>query len=368
MTLIFLYGTLRHDALRKIVLGEDAPAHKALLPGHGVFHAGQAAFPMIAEASGAAQGLAVEASKAAVARMDYYEGAFGYDRRPALIEVDGERRDAEIYWPQTPPERGAAWSLEGWAATLGDLATETAHEAMWGFGRLSPADLAANFTMMMRRADSRLRRRASPGPVTRRSDLGRDDVNVEDSNRWLSFFAFEENRLRHRRFDGSMSDTVTRAGLHGCDAAIVLPYDPVRDRVLLVEQFRYAPFLMGDPRPWCLEPPAGLVDPGEAPEDAARRELAEEAGVTAQRLEPVARCYPSPGALAEYQHIFVGITDLPDRAEGFGGLAEEYEDIRIHILPFAELERLIETGEAAVGPLILAAMWLKLHRDRLRSA
>ena len=61
------------------------------------------------------------------------------------------------------------------------------------------------------------------------------------------------------------------------DAVIVLPYDPVNDRILLVKQFRTGPYVKGDANPWVLEPIAGLIDVGETPVEAGLREAKEEA-------------------------------------------------------------------------------------------
>jgi ADP-ribose pyrophosphatase len=131
--------------------------------------------------------------------------------------------------------------------------------------------------------------------------------------------------LSHRRFDGGMSPLITREIFISGDAVTVLPYDPVRDRVLLIEQFRTGALGRGDPLPWQLEAIAGRIDPGEAPEDAARREAVEEAGLMLGRLEPVAEYYPSPGAMTEYIYSYVALCDLPDGVAGVeadpGGVA-----------------------------------------------
>jgi 8-oxo-dGTP pyrophosphatase MutT (NUDIX family) len=122
----------------------------------------------------------------------------------------------------------------------------------------------------------------------------------------------------------------------------------------------------GDRRPWSLEPVAGRIAPGETPEATAHRESLEETGLALRRLELVARYYPSPGAVSEYLHSYVGIADLPDGAEGIGGEAGEHEDIRSIVLPFEALMELLASGEAENGPLILSAQWLAAHRSRLR--
>ena len=148
----------------------------------------------------------------------------------------------------------------------------------------------------------------------------------------------------------------------------MLPYDPVRDRVLLVEQFRMGPYGRRDPRPWMLEPVAGRVDPGETPEQTAHRECMEEAGISLIGLEKIAGYYCTPGYSTEYFHNFVGLTDLPDDLPRLGGLDTEAEDIRLHLLSFDDAIALIGTGEADNGPLILSLMWLSQNRERLRAA
>ncbi len=366
MRRVFLYGTLLHDPLRRIVLGEDAPVRRAALPGCVVNHAGEASYPMIGPGAGAAEGLLAEVTDTAIARMDYYEGAFGYDLCPVSVIGEGQETGAETYFPADPGPAGAPWNVEDWAAKHGDIACRTAVHAMAEFGRFSSADLAANFTMMGRRATAELREQ-SPRTTFETALSAADVTTLEDSRDW-SFFAFETQRVRYRQFDGSMGEPVLRAGLIVGEAAVILPYDPVNDRVLLVEQFRFAPHLLRDPNPWSLEAPAGLVDPGETPEDTAIRELREETGVEAGTLEVAARCYSSPGSLAEFIHVFIGLTDLPETIEGTGGLDSEHEDIRSHIVGYPAFERLIDEGTLRNAPLLIAALWLKLNRTRLRAA
>jgi len=164
-----------------------------------------------------------------------------------------------------------------------------------------------------------------------------------------------------------MSAPVRRAGFIGGDAATVLPYDPQTDTVLLVEQFRVGPLMRGDPRPWSLEPIAGRIDPGESAEACARREALEEAGLGLGRLHRVADYYPTPGAVSEFLFSFVAEADLDGQGGVLGGEPGEEEDIRTHVVPFEALMRLIDSGEAGTGPLILSAYWLAMHRDRLRT-
>jgi nudix-type nucleoside diphosphatase (YffH/AdpP family) len=150
------------------------------------------------------------------------------------------------------------------------------------------------------------------------------------------------------------------------DAALVLPYDPVRDRVLLVEQLRVGPMARGDAQCWQFEPVAGRIDDLETPEEVVRREAMEEAGLELGALEMVARSYPTPGTSTEFFYLYVGLADLPQGTEGQGGLMSEAEDIRTHLFSFDALMQMCDAAEAANAPLVMAAYWLARHRERLR--
>ena len=109
-------------------------------------------------------------------------------------------------------------------------------------------------------------------------------------------------------------------------------FDPVHDQVVLVEQFRMGPFLSNDD-PWLLEVVAGISEPGETLEEVALREVEEETGYKITSLMPVSDFYVSPGASNEKLRLFCGLVDATD-AGGIFGVADEGEDIRVHVLPF----------------------------------
>ena len=206
-------------------------------------------------------------------------------------------------------------------------------------------------------------------PTSAGSNLG-PKIVTSYANRTVynGFFSVKEYDLSFTKFEGSKSDVVTRSALISFDAVIVLPYDPIHDRVLLVEQFRAGPFARQEEDPWCLEPIAGLIDHGETPEEAGLREAHEEAGLTLSRLELVARSYPSPGISTEFFHQYIGITSLPKTTSLVSGLASEAEDIRSHIFCFSDFLKMIDAGQITVGPAILLGLWLAQHRDKLRAA
>jgi ADP-ribose pyrophosphatase len=183
---------------------------------------------------------------------------------------------------------------------------------------------------------------------------------------YKGFFSVEEHDLTYQKFNNERSDIVTRSTLVSSDAVIVLPYDPVNDRILLIEQFRVGPYIKGDENPWVLEPIAGLIDAGETPESAGLREALEEAHLEIKRLELVARSYPSPGISTEFFHQYIGIVELLDSSDLIAGLSSENEDIRSHIFEYEQFFEMIESGKVKVGPLILLGLWLSKNRTRLR--
>lgn len=233
-----------------------------------------------------------------------------------------------------------------------------------------PADaIARRLPMIGVRAASELRGAGSPSSGGGLVDLRTpEDVQiVRRDEPFAGYFSVEVCQLRHRTHAGGMTPAMRREGWVSGDAVVVLPWDPVRDRVLLIEQFRLAPLLRRDPQPWLLETVAGRVDAGETVEDAARREAREEANLAVTRLFPAIHHYPSPGALGEYLYTYVGIADLPDGIEGVHGLDSEDEDIRGHLVPRADLARMALAGQLTNGPLALIALWLELRQGAIRA-
>lgn len=375
---LFVFGTLRHAVLRSVVAGAPLAGAPAWLADHAVVRAlapdgSPQPFPMLVARPGArAEGLLLHPDATQRARLDAYEALFAFAPAAMTVETPAGPVAALVYraaggeggW-----RAGPDWDLAAWAADWAELRIRAAAEVMALWPGTDPAVCARRYPMIEVAAASAIRAAAAPAPATLRRRAAPGDVAVLATRRcYAHHFGGREDDLTFRRFDGAPSRTVTRAGFILGDAVSVLPYDPVRDRVLLVEQFRYGPWLRGDPNPWSLEPIAGRIDPGETPEGAARREAAEEAGLKLGALHPVGRYYPSPGAVTEYLFAYVGLADLPDAAGGIGGLDAEAEDIRAHVIAFARLMELVATGEVENGPLLVSALWLAAHRARLRAA
>ncbi|ARE39163.1 ADP-ribose pyrophosphatase [Rhodovulum sp. P5] len=369
---IFLYGTLCHLPLLARVLDRDLAAltvSDARLADHVVCRARGESFPLICAQPGAiAPGLCIEGLDAeARARLDYYEGGYGYGAARVSVTTDAGAQVATMYRPtgdRLQPD--GPWRFEDWDDQWRDIVTLAADEVMLGFPDRPPEVNARRYRMILARAAAALRAR-DPAPTRLRKKTQPGDIVLHQRRQpYARFFAVEEYDFCHRRFDGTMSEEMNRAAFFTADAATVMPYDPVRDAVLLIEQFRAGPYARGDSECWSVEAIAGLVDPGETPEDTVRREAVEEAGVEVGQLHKVYGYYPSPGAKAEFIYSYVGEADLPEGAGGLGGLVAEGEDIRAHVVPFDTAMELVESGEIGNAPLILTLLWLARNRERLR--
>lgn len=371
MASVFFCGTLCHDPLRAVVIGADhaaQPAHlPAHLPGHRLVAACDGAVARLvgdasADAAGVAGFVLTEVPADVQARLDHHAAAQGMQPAEAVVNTPDGPLPVRLHRAAAPAD-SPPWQAVDWQARFADAATATAADVMALMGQVAGADIARRLGAMLVRGASRVRAGQAAPAIARRPAAA---VRIADRRLpYANFFSVEEYDLAFRRFDGSMSPTVNRAAFVSGDAVTVLPYDPRRDRVLLVEQFRTGPFARGDHTPWQLEPIAGRIDPGETPEDCARREAVEEAGLTLGQLLPVAGYYPSPGAKTEYLYSFVALCDLPDGCAGVFGVADEAEDIRGHLLPFARLSELVALGEVSNAPLLLTALWLERERPRL---
>ncbi|CAI8884824.1 MULTISPECIES: NUDIX domain-containing protein [Methylococcus] len=178
------------------------------------------------------------------------------------------------------------------------------------------------------------------------------------------FFTLLRLRLRHTLHGGGWSEIVTRELYHRSSCVAVIPYDPVADRVVLIEQFRVGPLKSGG-NPWLLEIVAGAVEPGEHTDEVAHRETLEEAGAQIHELIPVSEFFTTPGGCSESITLYCGIVDSSGLG-GIHGLAEEHEDILVSVVDFAAAMILLAEGRIRSAIPIIGLQWLALNRERLR--
>ena len=369
MTPWFLHGALADRAVLAALIGAKAAA--TAKPAHlcdhviGLGPEARAGAPMLWPRAGSdCDGVILDLTDGDAERLEMLAAGLRLGRR-GRVEVNGHPACA-ILGPQDGSGTAwdaAAWHAVGWPEILAGALDEIASLGR----RWSGETLARRMPMVLSRAAARVAA-AQSAPVELRSSIPRHRV-VEKACRTphAGFFLTRSYDLRPPRLRDGPGAVLRREVFVATDAAIVLPYDSVRDRVLLVEQFRMGPYGRHDPHPYVLEPVAGHVDAGEDPETAARRECEEEAGITLNRVEKISAHYCSPGCSTEFFHVFLGVCDLPNVGHGSGGLDAEHEDIRTHVLSFEQAMALLDSGEANVGPLVLALLWLARERDWLRA-
>ena len=202
-------------------------------------------------------------------------------------------------------------------------------------------------------------------PISRMTAVCPDVEIVEETTAFKRFLRIDTVRFRHRLFSGEWSAVHTYDVLRRGAAVAIVLYDPDRDMVVLIEQFRL-PALAAGGSPIQLEVVAGLVDGDETPETVAVRETGEETGLTVTgELVPIQRYLPSPGASDESVFLFCARIDAR-AAGGVHGSAQEGEDIRTVVKTIAEIETLLDAGAIENGHSLVALYWLLRHRAELR--
>ena len=190
---------------------------------------------------------------------------------------------------------------------------------------------------------------------------------VAEKTLYKGFFTLKQIQFKHKLFAGGESEIVTRELLIKGAASAVIAYDPKADSVVLVEQVRIGAAYHPEPMrsPWLLELIAGMVEKDEKPEEVALRESKEEAGITVKNLTHCLSVWDSPGGTVERLHLFVGKVDS-SQAKGIHGLADENEDIRVHVVKREQAYQWMCEGKIDNGIAVIGLQWLQLNYAKLQ--
>lgn len=177
------------------------------------------------------------------------------------------------------------------------------------------------------------------------------------------FFKIDELLVTHRQIDGTTSSVQRRLVFERGDSVAVLLFNRDRRTVVLVEQFK-APTLIArrrdDPATtdgWLVEPLAGMIDTGEAPEAAAIRETLEETGYRIREPELIGRFFVSPGGTSERVFLYFAEVGDADRVGMGGGIDDE--DIKVLDIGLEELFEQLACGLIEDAKLAIGAYWLQ---------
>jgi ADP-ribose pyrophosphatase len=191
-----------------------------------------------------------------------------------------------------------------------------------------------------------------------------EDVQIlSKETLYQGFFKMVKYAFKHKLFKGGWSDVVIREVFERGHAIAVLPYDPLLDEFVMIEQVRIGA-IPSSSSPWLLEVVAGIIDEGETPEDVCFREAKEEAGLNLKKLHKALSYLSSPGGTTERLHIFIGLVDASD-AKGVHGLEYESEDILVHRVPSSIAFDWINSGKIDNAATLIALQWFAMNKQQV---
>jgi ADP-ribose pyrophosphatase len=194
----------------------------------------------------------------------------------------------------------------------------------------------------------------------------KDDYEI--SNREVLYqrkFRYSLITFKHRTFRGAWTKSLHYELLERPPAVAVLPYDPILNNIVFIEQFRIGA-MASETTPWLLEVVAGIHDANEDNESLAIRETKEEAGLEVLDLHLLCDYFVSPGASNEHLHLYIGRVSS-ERAGGLHGVLQEDEDIQVHVMSLPDAIKKLTQGEFKNAPTIIALQWLQLHQEWLKN-
>jgi ADP-ribose pyrophosphatase len=181
------------------------------------------------------------------------------------------------------------------------------------------------------------------------------------------FFKLLRYKLKHQLFAGGWSEELLREIVERGQAVAILPYDPISDQVIMIEQFR--PGAINHPNgAWLWEIVAGIIETGETAVEVAHRETIEETACQVSDILPICEFFVSPGCCTETTTLFCGRVDARKVKEAsIHGVASEHEDIQVHVISFSKALTMLQTGKIRFAPAIIALQWLALHREDVKA-
>ena len=178
-------------------------------------------------------------------------------------------------------------------------------------------------------------------------------------NLYDGFFKMNEISLKYKKYDGSWSNEIKRELFGGAQVSAVLPYDPIKKEIVLIQQFRPGT-ISRNTNNYLKEIVAGIIDPGESPEIAAKRECLEETGYKIKKLTSIQGYYPAPGSSESFYHLFLGEVDSKN-GKKIMGLDTENEDILVESFNINQVKKMMRNGELINGLSLIAIQWFFLN-------
>tara|TARA_B100001027_G_scaffold65687_1_gene44574 strand:- start:153 stop:734 length:582 start_codon:yes stop_codon:yes gene_type:complete len=178
-------------------------------------------------------------------------------------------------------------------------------------------------------------------------------------NLYDGFFKMNEISLKYKKYDGNWSNEIKRELFGGAQVSAVLPYDPIKKKIVLIQQFRPGT-ISKNTNNYLNEIVAGIIDAGESPEIAAKRECLEETGYKIKKLTPIQGYFPAPGSSESFYHLFLGEVDSKN-GKKIMGLDNENEDILVESFKINQVKKMMQEGKFINGLTLIAIQWFFLN-------
>jgi len=182
---------------------------------------------------------------------------------------------------------------------------------------------------------------------------------INKKNLYSGFFNLNKYEFIHEKHDGDWTDKVEREIFSGAHVSTLLPYDPIKKEIILIQQFR-AGVLSRYDNDYLYEIVAGIIDENEKPEETAKRECLEETGCEVKKIIPIQAYFPAPASSESYYHLFLGEINSFD-GERIKGLEDENEDILVKSFKIENVRNMLKEKKIKNGLTLIALQWFFLE-------
>jgi len=182
---------------------------------------------------------------------------------------------------------------------------------------------------------------------------------INKKNLYSGFFSLNKYEFIHEKHNGEWTSVVEREVFSGAHVSTLLPYDPIKKEIILIQQFRAGVLSRYDEN-YLLEIVAGIIDEGENPEQTAIRECFEETGCEVKKIHPIQSYFPAPGSSESYYHLYLGEIQAFE-GERIKGLEKESEDILVKSFKIDEVRQMLKEKKIMNGLTLIALQWFFLE-------
>ena len=173
------------------------------------------------------------------------------------------------------------------------------------------------------------------------------------------FFKMHEVTLKYQKYDGSWTNNIKRELFGGAQVSAVLPYDPIKKEIVLIQQFRPGTISKNFDH-YLNEIVAGIIDKDEDPESAAVRECLEETGCKVKKLIPIQGYFPAPGSSESFYYLYLGEVET-FKGSRIMGMKNENEDIFVKSYKIEDVREKMKNGKFLNGLTLIALQWFFLN-------